>query len=103
MKLRGNKRLAFTVNQEFIDRFVEAKTEQAKHSRRAASNLEQTLRTLANAPTVNMPPGPPKVIHTPPVARQGATNQAVAPATPTTPKKIEPQKLTIGSGYTSVI
>ena len=103
MKLRGNKRLAFTVSQEFIDRFVEAKKEQAKHSRRAASNLEKTLRTLANAPTVNTPPGPPRNARTPAVAPQGAPAQAAEPATPTTAKKIEPQKLTIGSGYTSVI
>lgn len=101
MKLRGNKRMAFTVSQEFIDRFVEAKKEKAKHSRRAASNLEKTLRTLANAPTSNTPPGPAG--HIPPVAPHGAPDQAAEPASPANAKKIEPQKLTIGSGYTSVI
>lgn len=68
MKLRGKKRLAFTVTQEFIDRFVEEKRKTAKHSRRAASDLARMMRTLANAPTSNTPPGPPEVGPAAPVA-----------------------------------
>jgi transposase InsO family protein len=96
MKLRSKKRLAFTVTQEFIDRFVEEKKKKAKHSRRAASDLERTMRALANAPTASTPAAPAKV-------EQVAAN-STDPAVPSTaPQKIEPQKLTIGYGYTTVI
>jgi transposase InsO family protein len=38
MKLRAKKRLAFTITQEFIDRFVEEKKMKAKHSQRPGTN-----------------------------------------------------------------
>src|SRR5471032_189226 len=101
MKLRAKKRLAFTVTQEFIDRFVEEKRKKAKHSRRAASDLERTMRTLANAPTTNTPPGPPKSGPVAPAAAPPATTDSALPAQ--TPQKIEPLKLTIPSGFTTVI
>ena len=101
MKLRAKKRLAFTVTQEFIDRFVEEKRKKAKHSRRAASDLERTMRALANAPTANTPPGPPKSGPVAPAAAPQATTDSALPAQ--TPQKIEPQKLTIPSGFTTVI
>lgn len=100
MKLRGKKRLAFTVTQEFIDRFIEEKRKTAKHSRRAASDLARTMRTLANAPTSNTPPGPPKAgpiaAATPPAATDPAAPEQA-------PQKIAPQQLTIPPGFTTVI
>ena len=92
MKLRARKRLAFTVTQAFIERFVEDKRKKAKHSRRAASDLERTMRALADAPTANTPPGPLPATSAP---TAGPTNEPV-PA-------VEPQKLSIGYGYTTVI
>jgi putative transposase len=100
MKLRGNKRLAFTISQEFIDRFVEAKKIKAKKSRRAASDLERTLRVLANAPTSNTPPGPAKSSDDKSKSGEPAAVQSVD-QTRTDKPKIEPQKLTIGFGYAS--
>ena len=102
MKLRGNKRMAFIINQEFIDRFVEAKKAKAKKSRRAASDLEKTLRLLGGAPTANTPPGPPKATDTD-SKKYAPTDQDVALAVPTEILKIEPQKLTIVSGFTTVM
>ena len=59
-----------------------------RRTRRAASDLTQTLRTLAAAPTSMsvqqpqaMPPGP----------------DIAAPSSP--PTRVEPQRLRIGSGY----
>lgn len=101
MKLRAKKRLAFTVTQEFIDRFVEEKQKKAKHSRRAASDLERTMRALANAPTANTPPDLPKSRPLSPAAAPLATTDSVPAAQ--TPQNIEPQKLTIPSGFTTVI
>lgn len=100
MKLRSNKRMAFTINQEFIDRFVADKKAKAKHSRRAASDLERTLRVLANAPTDKTPPGPPQPSHAA-SAPVGKTDGPDPLASPSPKPKIEPQKLSIGSGYAS--
>jgi len=101
VKLRAKKRLAFTVTQEFMDRFVEEKKKKAKHSRRAASDLERTMRALASAPTTSTSPGPAKVEQV--VQTSAPATAADAAALASTPQKIEPQKLTIGYGYTTVI
>ncbi len=102
MKLRGKRRMAFTIDQEFIERFVATKKEKAKKSRRAASDLAKTLRVLASAPTANTPPGPPKSAESEP-KKYEPVEQDVAVEAPTTRQKIEPQKLTIASGFTTVI
>lgn len=99
MKLRDNKRLAFTVSQEFIDRFIESKKAKAKKSRRAASDLERTLRVLAKAPTSNTPPGPSTSSDGKSISGEVTEDQSVA--TQAEQSKIEPQKLTIGFGYAS--
>jgi len=99
MKLRDNKRIAFTVSQEFIDRFIESKKAKARKSRRAASDLERTLRVLANAPTSNTPPGPSKSPDGKSTGGKVADDQSVAKQAEQ--PKIEPQKLTIGFGYAS--
>ena len=88
-------RLTEAISQEFIDRFVAAKKSKAKRSRRAASDVARTLRVLANAPTANTP--------MPAASSGGSTASESMPATmlstaPAKPK-IEPQKLSIGTGY----
>jgi putative transposase len=100
MKLRASKRLAFTINQAFIDRFVEGKKAKAKTSRRAASDLEKTLRALASAPTCTTPPAEVKVLL--PEAAEGDAGH-VEPQEARRNQKIEPEKLTIGSEFTSTI
>jgi len=102
MKLRGKRRMAFILNQEFIDRFVEAKKANAKKSRRAASDLEKTLRILGGAPTSNTPPGPPKVTGVQ-SKHYELTDQDIAQTASIERPKIEPQKLTIVSGFTTVM
>lgn len=102
MKLRSNKRMEFIINQEFIDRFVEAKKEKAKKSRRAASDLEKTVRLLGGAPTAKTPPGPPKAIYAE-SKHYKLADQDMVQAASTERTKIEPQKLTIVSGFTTVI
>lgn len=93
MKLRGRRRLTEAISREFIDRFVAQKMAKAKKSRRAASDLARTLRVLANAPTARTPPGP--LVPSAPIA----TAAVSAPSTPTARPKIEPQKLSIGTGF----
>jgi putative transposase len=100
MKLRASKRLAFTIDQEFIERFVEAKKAKAKSSRRAASELERTLRVLACAPTCTTPLGERKTV--PPDKVQSDPTLADLPVV-RKEESIEPEKLTIGSGYTSAM
>jgi len=99
MKLRGRKRLTYAISQDYIAQFVEAKKAKAKKSRRAASDLAQTLKVLANAPTANTPPGPPRPAGEHPGA---ASNSAPsAPSTVSQKPKVQPQKLIIKSGYAS--
>jgi putative transposase len=50
LKMRACRRLNFTVDQEFIERFIEDKQAKAKTSRRAATELARTMRSLAHAP-----------------------------------------------------
>lgn len=100
MKLRASKRLAFTIDQEFIERFVEAKKAKAKSSRRAASELERTLRVLASAPTCTTPLGERKTV--PPDKAQSDPTLA-EPLVFRKEESVEPEKLTIGSGYTSAM
>ena len=100
MKMRGRKKLGFSISQEFIDQFVDAKKTKAKRSRRAASDLERTLRTLAGAPTTKA---------------SSAKSKNSSPQVPSTDeieveeivtsseKKVEPQHLTIGFGFTSAL
>ena len=102
MKLRGRKRLTYAISQDFITRFVEAKKAKAKKSRRAASDLAQTLKVLANAPTANTPPGPPR----PAGEHSNAASEPAAPSAPpavSRKPKVQPQKLIIKSGYASGI
>jgi putative transposase len=101
MKKRGNKRLKVTIDHVFIDDFIADKKVKAKRSRRAASDLERTMRILAKAPTSTTPPGPPREHGSAPIKTEAQFKSGEA--TPTAPtdinKKIVPIPLTIGSGY----
>ena len=94
-----SKRLRASIDRTFLGDYVQAKIKQAKQSRRAASELGRTLRILAGAPIVTQASRrPPK--SAPASAQEGeSVSQASNPPVPATPKRIEPQKLTIGTGY----
>ncbi|MBK7424563.1 MAG: integrase catalytic subunit [Propionivibrio sp.] len=90
IKLRGRKRLAGALSHEFLQQFIEDKFAKAKGTRRAASELAQTLQTLAGAPTSlssTMAAGPTS-------AAVATDADQVLP-----PPRIEPQRLSIGTGY----
>ena len=90
IRLRGRKRLASALTHEFLAQYVEQKFAKAKRTRRAASELTQTLRTLAAAPTS--------------MTEAAATSVAVPDVvTPSPPARVEPERLSIGSGYVGSI
>jgi putative transposase len=91
VRLRGSKRLASNLNQEYLAQFIEHKFAKAKRTRRGASELTQTLRTLAAAP-VAAAGKTPKRSNTP------EQTDAAADASKT-PERVEPQHLSIGTGY----
>lgn len=90
LRQRGKKRLASALSQEFLSDYIDRKFAKAKKSRRGASELTQTLRTLACAPTCMDTSGP-------------AAPTPIAEPEPTPPKRIEPQRLSIGSGYVGTL
>jgi putative transposase len=51
VRLRGRKRMASVLTQEFLQGFIDDKLAKAKRTRRGASDLATTIRTLAGAPT----------------------------------------------------
>ena len=92
--LRGRKKLGAALSHEFMQQFIDAKFAKAKGTRRAASGLAQTLQTLAGAPN----------------SMSGTMVASSAPAPPTTvidqplpSQRIEPQRLSIGTGYAGAI
>lgn len=94
IKLRGLKRLGAALSHEFMQQFIEEKFAKAKGNRRAASNLAQTLQTLVGAPT----------------SLSSTMAASSTPAPPTTdaeqalpPQRIEPQRLSIGTGYAGAV
>ena len=92
IRQRGRKRLASALSQEFLQSYVEQKLAKAKKTRRAASELSQTLRTLAAAPTSASAMQPTAAVPTP---------DAVTP--PPQHARVEPQRLSIGTGYVGSI
>lgn len=90
IRQRGRKRLAGVLSQEFLQTFIEQKLAKAKRTRRAASELTQTLRTLAAAPTSVSAQHPPK-------------SDPFLAESPAAPTHVEPQRLTIASGYVGSI
>jgi putative transposase len=85
MRLRGRKQLGRALDGDFIGKFVEEKFAKAKRSRREASALTQSLRILSAAPTSAAP--------------RVATMAPSAEPTPSENPPVEPQSLSIGSGY----
>ncbi|MGZ9709239.1 hypothetical protein ACXX82_00160 [Glaciimonas sp. GNP009] len=97
-----DKRLKVTIDHVFIDDFIADKKVKAKRSRRAASDLERTMRILAKAPTSATPPGPhyaPGNNVTDPATQVLSADETTSPPKPDINKKIAPILLTIGSGY----
>jgi putative transposase len=88
IRQRGRKRLASALSQEFLQAFVDQKLAKAKRTRRAASELTQTLRTLAAAPTSVSAMPPPR-----------SNAQELAAEAPPSPAHVEPERLRIVSGY----
>lgn len=101
LRLRGRRNAASALNASFVEAFVQEKLKQARGSRRAASSLAQTLRTLSLAPTASTDaPLPVMPVEVPPprpirplLIETLAGSQAVLPG------RIEPQILSIGVGY----
>ena len=92
IRLRGRKRLASALSQEFLQSYVNDKLAKAGRTRRGASDLTRTLRTLSAAPTSTSAPPPQAALRPPTVA---------LPASP--PGRVEPERLRIGSGYAGSI
>ena len=94
IKLRGRKRLGAALSHEFMQQFIDQKFAKAKGTRRAASGLAQTLQTLAGAPTSMS-------------STMAASSIPAPPATDVDqdlpPQRIEPQRLSIGTGYAGAI
>jgi len=88
VRLRGRKHLAGAMNHEGLTKFIDDKLAKAKRSRRGASELTQTLRALAAAPTSVSPPAPAA-----PPAESSTSN----PPSPTA--RVKPRRLSIPSGY----
>jgi putative transposase len=87
VRLRGRKHLASAMNHEGLTQFIEDKLAKAKRSRRGASELTQTLRALAAAPTSVSPLAPAG-----PPAKSPLSN----PPSPTA--RVKPRRLSIPSG-----
>ncbi len=92
LRQRGKKRLSSALSQEFLSQYIDQKFAKARKSRRGASELTQALRTLASAPT-SMDTAAP--------VTPAATTEP--DPTPAPHRRIEPQRLTIGSGYVGTI
>ena len=93
LRLRGRKRLTGALTQEFLQAFIEQKLARARGRRRAASDLAQTLRALAAAPTSTGAPVPPA-----PDSEPAKETSAPAPA-----PRVEPERLSIRSGYVGTV
>ena len=93
LRERDLKRLAAFADPSFLEAYVRDKMHRAKHSQRAASELTRTIRVLASAPTAVSP--------MPPLS-QALLTPDPTPSSPTAAgqsQRIEPQMLTIGTGY----
>jgi putative transposase len=88
VRLRGRKHLAGAMNHEGLTKFIDDKLTKAKRSRRGASELTQTLRALAAAPTSVSPPAPPT-----------APAELTTSPAPSSSARVKPRRLSIPSGY----
>jgi hypothetical protein len=88
------KKFMESISQEFMQQFIDEKFAKAKGTRRAASSLAQTLQTLAGAPT--------SLSATMAATEQPRESPAQVDQSPP-PTRIEPQRLSIGTGYAGAI
>jgi len=80
------------MNHEGLTQFTRDKLAKAKRIRRGASELAQTLRSLAAAPTSMSPQAP--------TAAAAAAAVPSAPEPPTSPSaRVKPRKLSIQPGF----
>jgi transposase InsO family protein len=97
VRLRGRKRLASALSQEFLQQFIARKLQKAKASRRQASDMTRTLRALAAAPTSQSAMK----------LRTDAHDPVPAPVVPTPEQvpveHVEPEILRIGTGYVGTL
>ena len=92
LRMRGRKQASTAMSEDFLETFVERKLHEAKGSRRAASDAARTLRTLAWQPP--RPSDQPQSAADP--TAMGEASIAIA-------APIEPERLTIGSGFVGTI
>ena len=88
VRLRGRKHLANAMNHAGLSQFIKDKLAKAKRSRRGASELAQTLRALAAAPTSMSAPA------------SATPTSPSAPEAPISPSaRVKPRTLTINPGF----
>jgi len=108
-KWQGSKKLKAQLSHDVIERFVRDKLSKAKGSRRAASNLARTVRALTAAPT-STTLAPAATATTPkeePQCSAPKPSKKIKPQpldelsrpVPPSGKKIEPEILSIGTGF----
>jgi putative transposase len=85
LRQRGRRRSDGELAHDFVQQYVDGKLARARRSRRAASEAAHTLRTLAAAPTCM-------------TALSPATADSPDAALPS-PVRVEPLRLSIGTGY----
>lgn len=106
LKKRAAKKLKVRVDHEFMDGFMEEKREKAKTSRRAASDLERTVRILSKAPVGISDINVPAETARDQVGQRDSSDVSKAVAMEAKKEALEkpkPQRLSIGSGYTGSI
>jgi putative transposase len=103
LKLRGRKRMAQALSASGIEEFVAAKRQQARKSRRAATELARTIRVLARSPTAMTPPGPPRLpadANSTPASSTDHGSDSAQHDVKSGPA-IKPERLHIGTGFVS--
>jgi transposase InsO family protein len=104
LRQRGRRHADRAMNGNYLETFVAAKIKAARGSRRAASSLAKTLRSLSGAPTAMSvvaqpstpidPPSPPPThsVHPQPIL-------SISRVAPLPTGRIDPQSLSIGTGF----
>ena len=96
MRLRGRKRLASALSQEFLQQFIAGKLQKASRGRRQASDMTRTLRVLAAAPTTQSAMNLLADADSP-VSASSASTGSDPGHEPI--HRVEPEILRIGTGY----
>lgn len=88
LRMRTRKHMGAAISQEFLETYLKSKLLEAKGSRRAASEAARTLRTLTAQAASPLAPLHAAVDSVPEVA-----------TAPRSEVHVEPERLTIGSGF----